>query len=250
MNYEALTKAYWNEQLARVADLRRRIAARTESILGRLAPDDDSLVIGTGRFLKVAVMFLDVSAFSARASETQSEQETLLRAMNLFFSEMTRTAEDYGGTVEKNTGDGLMAYFEDGAGNPSETGCKRAVACALTMLAANQYLIAPIMSASGIQPFEFRVAIDYGPVTIARLGTPRRFNANVAIGTTANIANKMLALAGPEEILIGNHVKQALPFEWQVFWTKVYEGDSGWTYRLSGTPYLIHRYTGRWKSVE
>jgi site-specific recombinase XerD len=40
-----------------------------------------------------------------------------------------------GDTVEKNTGDGLMAYFEDG-GQQGEPGSKRAVACALTMMAA------------------------------------------------------------------------------------------------------------------
>ena len=37
----------------------------------------------------------------------------LLAALNLFFSELVKVAEDYGGTVEKNTGDGLMAYFDE-----------------------------------------------------------------------------------------------------------------------------------------
>jgi len=39
----------------------------------------------------------------------------MLRVLNLFFTEMIRIVEDYGGAVEKNTGDGLMAYFEDRA---------------------------------------------------------------------------------------------------------------------------------------
>jgi class 3 adenylate cyclase len=37
--------------------------------------------------------------------------------LNLHCSEMTRVAEEYGGTVEKNTGDDLMAYFEDNSGD-------------------------------------------------------------------------------------------------------------------------------------
>ena len=46
---------------------------------------------------------------------------------------MIRIAEEYGGNVEKNTGDGLLAYFNDDEGTPPEFGPKRAVACALTM---------------------------------------------------------------------------------------------------------------------
>lgn len=88
----------------------------------------------------MAVLFLDISGFSKRPSETEEEQGMLLRVLNLFFTEMIKIAEEYGGTVEKNTGDGLMAYFEDGAGNPPERGAKRAVACALTMMAANEHL--------------------------------------------------------------------------------------------------------------
>jgi adenylate cyclase len=44
----------------------------------------------------------------------------MLRVLNLYFSEMIKIAEEYGGTVEKNTGDGLMAYFEDNSGEPKE----------------------------------------------------------------------------------------------------------------------------------
>ena len=35
--------------------------------------------------------------------------------LSLFFSEMIRVVGDYGGTVEKNTGDGIMAYFAQGS---------------------------------------------------------------------------------------------------------------------------------------
>lgn len=74
----------------------------------------------------MAIMFLGISDFSSRPAESSAEQLTLLVALNFFFGEMIRIAEDYGGTVEKNTGDGLMAYFEDAGGNPPEVGTKRA----------------------------------------------------------------------------------------------------------------------------
>ena len=54
----------------------------------------------------MAVLFLDISGFSVRKSETVEEQGMILKILNLFFTEMIRIAEEYGGTVEKNTGDG------------------------------------------------------------------------------------------------------------------------------------------------
>ena len=122
-----------------------------------------------------------MTSFSSRRSETEEEQELLLRILNLFFTEMIKIAEDYGGTMEKNTGDGLMAYFEDGGGEPREGGAKRAVACSLTMMAANEHLIKPILLATPVPELQFRISIDYGNVTVARLGAARRFTLNPAV---------------------------------------------------------------------
>lgn len=250
MNFEGLQRTYWESQIARVKKLRDRInGASTITTAGRVVPDDDTLVIGEGRRLQMAVMFLDISAFSQRPSETEAEQSLMLRVLNLFFSEMIKIAEDYGGTVEKNTGDGLMAYFEDGPADSKNKGAKRAVACALTMMAANENLIKPILVATPVPEIAFRITIDHGPVTIARLGAARRFNANVAIGSTANFAAKMLSLAQPGEIVLGDSAKLQLPSAWQLAFTEVSSDETGWSYRSDGRPYLLHRYTGRWTSL-
>nr|WP_244391536.1 adenylate/guanylate cyclase domain-containing protein [Burkholderia pseudomallei] len=194
-------------------------------------------------------MFIDICGFSRRFSETPTEQSAMLAALNLFFTEMIKIAEDYGGTVEKNTGDGLMAYFEDNGGDPPEIGCKRAVACALTMMAAREYLISPVLEASGFTPFSFRISIDHGPVTIANLGVARGFNSYVAIGTTANFAAKMLGHAGDQEIVIGHSVRQQLPLDWQVNYTEVHPQPTGWIYTATGLPYLLYKYIGRWNRL-
>jgi hypothetical protein len=109
MNYNGLQTSYWQSQIARVGSLRDKIAATVPTQPGRVIPDDEDLAIGQGRRLKMAVLFLDISGFSKRLSETEDEQAMLLNVLNLFFTEMIKIAEEYGGTVEKNTGDGLMA---------------------------------------------------------------------------------------------------------------------------------------------
>ena len=198
MNYDGLEQAYWDSQVQRIESLRAKIAARAATSSGRLIPDDTDLVIGTGRRLDLTVMFIDISKFSQRQSVTAAEQELMLRVLNLFFTEMIRIIEDYGGAVEKNTGDGLMAYFEDQAADQlGGNSTKRAIACALTTVATNENLISPILRATGVPPLDFRTSMDHGAVTIARIGAPQRFNANVAIGNTANFAAKMLPLIFP-----------------------------------------------------
>lgn len=247
MNYDALDDNYWTKQRERVEQLRKNISNRPKVGDGRVVPEDESLSIGDGKRLSMAIMFIDICGFSSRAMETLDEQDMMLRVLNLYFTEMIRIAEEYGGNVEKNTGDGLLVYFNDDEGTPSESGPKRAVACALTMFAATQHLINPIVVASHMQPIEFRVSIDYGVVTVARIGAPRRFNANAVIGAAANFASKMLRHARAGDIVIGESAKVLLPFDWQIQWTTPLPESTGWVYRNDNRPYLLYRYIGRWK---
>lgn len=247
MDYERLTSAYWQSQIDRIHRVLDSINERPASAVpGRVVPEPDELAIGTGRQLKAAVLFTDISGFSARPSGSHQEQQFLLNVLNLYFSEMIRVCEEYGGTVEKNTGDGLMAYFEENSGNPPEGACKRALAAALTMLYATQNAINPILTGSNARAIEFRVGIDYGPVTIAQLGAARRFGGLVAIGATANLASKMLNEASPGDVFIGEDVHKRLPSTWLQY-SQLAKFDTGWVYTPSGLHYSFYKYTGRWK---
>lgn len=247
MNYEALEKTYWETQKSRIKSLREKIVRRPKIGDGRIVPIDDDLSIGDGRRLSMAIMFIDICGFSSRPMETVEEQDLMLRILNLYFTEMIRIAEEYGGNVEKNTGDGLLIYFNDNEGIPPELGPKRAVSCALTMFAATKHLINPIIVNSNAKPIDFRVSIDHGNVTIARIGAPRRFNANVAIGATANLASKVMCFAGAGEIVIGESLKNLLPASWANSWAEVIPEPSGWIYTSTGNPYKLYKYKGRWK---
>lgn len=247
MNYDGLEGSYWRSQVERIEKLRTKIATRASSPTGRVIPDDTDLAIGAGRRLSLTVMFIDISHFSSRQSITADEQELMLRVLNLFFTEMIHIVEDYGGYVEKNTGDGLMAYFEDQPGDGiGGNSTKRAVACALTMVAANEQLISPVLRATGVSPIEFRATLDHGSITIARIGAPQRFNANVAIGNTANFAARMLGLINPGDIALGAMARDRLPPLWQANWIQFSPISTGWFYAGTQTPYPLYLYTGRW----
>src|SRR5712692_9440508 len=153
MEYERLTQAHWSQQLERVNEVLQKIRGQSQAAVpGRVVPEQDDLALGTGRALNAAIMFTDISKFSSRPSDNATQQELILRVLNLYFSEMIKIAEEYGGTVEKNTGDGLMAYFEDNAGEPKESGCKRAVAAALSMMYVNDNAISGILLRTPVDP--------------------------------------------------------------------------------------------------
>src|SRR6266481_2272673 len=228
MDYNQLSTFYWLDQVKRVRYVLDRINGQTQAAVpGRVVPDRDDLALGAGRSLNAAIVFTDICKFSSRPSGTAAQQNDLLRVLNLYFSEMTKVAEEYGGTVEKNTGDGLMAYFEDNAGEPKELGCKRALASAMTMMYVNENALNPILERSSIEPIKFRIGIDYGPVTIAQLGAARRFAGLVAIGATENIASKLLNQAEAGDILIGEDVHKQVPAAWNQY-CSVQNLNTGW----------------------
>ena len=250
MKYDGLYADYWSNQTARVEALRKKISSGTVTAFGRLIPDESDLVIGTGRRLDATIMFTDICGFSNRQSSTADEQQMMLRVLNLYFTEMIRIVADYGGTVEKNTGDGLMAYFENEAlGTVGENSTLRALSCAMTMQATNTHLIGPILRASNVLPIQFRTTIEYGQVTIAKMGAPRLFNTNTAIGNAVNFASKMLGWVTADQIGLGQTANSRIPVAWQIQHSVIAPVSTGWTYGTPPKPYPIYLYNGRWAKL-
>ncbi len=244
-HFNRLTTAYFENQIGRITDTFIKTAERHKAITdGRIIPEDDDLTIGTGRRMPMAVLFLDISEFSSNNLCTVPEQNSMLILFSIFFTEMIRIAEEHGAKIEKNTGDGLMAYFADNDAIYTDNACKRAIACSMHMMHVTENVINPILNRCGINGFRFRVGIDYGRVTVARVGAPKLFNSQVAIGTNANIASKILDVAEAGEIIIGESIIDKLPNDWKEY-CKLHT-DSGWVYRLTGLPYSLYKYTGRW----
>ena len=246
LNLNSLTLTYHNLQARRIELNRRRIYAKSQMIFGgRIIHDPLDMPIGHGRRLEAAVLFLDICAFTQRRSETAVEQEAQVRVLSLFFSEIIRIVGDYGGTVEKNTGDGVMAYFarSSGPGDPRH----RAIACAMTMFHGAYYFINPKISASNLEELQFRVCLDFGWITVARFGAAQRFNHIVAVGAVANRTLKMLRHAAANEILIGDAMLQGLPTVWLEDHVVAKTAETGWSYP-NGVPYRFWRFDGRWVS--
>ena len=232
------TQHYLEEIIARgnrrIEVLQDRIKGITE---GRVMPDRNDITIGSGKRFELAVLFLDVCGFSSRLNWTPEEQNVVLGIMNVFMAEMLSIVNDFGGTYEKNTGDGLMAYFgEEETTGPDRV--KPAVEAAVVMHYFNDRLLTPwLKSQNVVQPLSFRIGIDYGPVTIARVGIRGEKSSRVAIGTTANLACKLMNRIPNGGICVGHNVYQNLPNNWAQSCRQC-DQPSGFVYIANQATYL------------
>lgn len=221
----------------RAAELDKESPIKT----GRAIPGHDDLKIGSGRQLTLAILFLDICKFSQIASGNLTEQSQVLKLLNFFVAEMLYVVREHGGEFEKNTGDGIMAYF---AGSDEEDAAQRAVHAAVTMHCYYDQAVSPRLTRKGIPTVKFRVGIDIGEVTLANVGIAGGDHRSVvAIGTAANVACKLMTLIPEGGIAIGNAALHYLPL-WRSS-VRPLGGLSGFVMSGSTTPYPAWEVTYR-----
>lgn len=150
----------------------------------------------------VTVLFLDVMSFTRAASELDGEDIYLIvdEAMKL----MVQVIYKYEGTIDKFTGEGLMALF--GAPVAHEDDAERAVRAALEIQTALQPLHRRLYEEHNVELLA-RVGINRGGVIAGQLGSDLHMEYTV-IGDTANLAARLEHAARPGQILVSAEVQQ------------------------------------------
>jgi class 3 adenylate cyclase/tetratricopeptide (TPR) repeat protein len=139
---------------------------------------------------QVTVLFADVSGSMDLAE--QEDPEEWRKIMQRFFSMLAETVTRFEGTVDKFTGDGIMAIF--GAPVAHEDHARRACYAALQMLDDVAEYAAELRRAKGLN-FSTRIGINSGEVVAGAIG--QGGGAYTAIGHTVGLAQRMEALAEP-----------------------------------------------------
>jgi predicted ATPase/class 3 adenylate cyclase len=149
-----------------------------------------------GERREVTVLFLDIVDFTATATALDSEDVYLWTdwAMRLLAEVIYR----YEGTIDKYTGDGLMALF--GMPVAHENDPERAVRAALEMLTVLQPLQKQFAGKYGLE-FQVRVGINTGIAIAGKIGSDLHVEYTV-IGDTVNLADRLQSLATPNTIAV------------------------------------------------
>ncbi|HEU4461650.1 MAG TPA: adenylate/guanylate cyclase domain-containing protein [Solirubrobacterales bacterium] len=140
---------------------------------------------------QVTVLFADVSGSMDLAE--QEDPEEWREIMQRFFSMLAESVTRFEGTVDKFTGDGIMAIF--GAPVAHEDHARRACYAALQMLDDVAGYAAELRRAKGLN-FSTRIGINSGEVVAGAIGGGGG-SSYTAIGHTVGLAQRMEALAEP-----------------------------------------------------
>lgn len=129
----------------------------------------------------VSVLFLDVVGFSKAAEGLPPEE--VVEILNTALAIWEPIVREYGGFVDKFTGDGFMAIFEEGEY------CRRACHSALALVGSMPQ-VGEALKLKGYQPIEVGIGINFGPAIIGNVGSRDRLNFTV-MGEVVNLASRL-----------------------------------------------------------
>lgn len=180
-----------NEELGSV--LKNAFLARKKQ---NIASDLNKAMLVPGERRDVAVLFLDLSGFTAFSESL--DHETVHDITKSLMDELVFTAEQYSGYVDKIEGDRIMVLF--GAIRSTENNSRSSILCGFKMLEVVE-IAGSILKSISVR-LSARIGINNGPVTVA----PDAIGHLTAMGNTVNIASRMEENAEENSILVADSV--------------------------------------------
>jgi class 3 adenylate cyclase len=175
---------------AELEQQKARLSKYLSKDLAELIVQDPSLFQLGGTRKHATILFSDIRNFTPLAESVEPEQVVTL--LNGYFTRMVSIVFDYGGTLDKFLGDGLMAEF----GVPFELPDHelRAVLVALEMVEqVEEFNAEHRLEDRGLTPLSIGVGVATGPVVAGNIGSPERMEYTT-IGDTVNFAARLEAL--------------------------------------------------------
>jgi adenylate cyclase len=196
--------ANWNTELeTRVA---RQVAEleRTNRLRRFLSPQLADLVVGDETLLgshrrEIVVVFTDLRNFTPFARN--SEPEEVMGVLGEYHQAIGTLVRAYEGTLERFTGDGIMAFFNDPV--PQDDAAERAVQMSIGIRDAVRELAERWSRRGHDLALGIGIAQDFA--TLGRIGFEDRFDY-AAIGSVTNLAARLCSDAGPWQILVTDRV--------------------------------------------
>ncbi|HEY9878006.1 MAG TPA: response regulator [Leptolyngbyaceae cyanobacterium] len=195
----------------RVAELNQYL---TESVLRRFLPQSLVQKAAKGQLQLdlqpeprlVTILFTDIVGFTEMSNSLGPRR--IAEMLNEYLDAMTQAVFEYGGTVDKFMGDGVLALF----GAPEDLSpieqAQRSIATARRM---HQHLdqLNLRWQTQGIPAVRFRCGIHQGNAVVGMFGSAERTDFT-AIGPSVNMAARLQEAAQPNGILVSEEVGQYL----------------------------------------
>lgn len=148
---------------------------------------------------KLTIFFSDIQGFTELTDRVESE--VLTGALNKYLNEMSKIAQDHGGTIDKFIGDAIMIFF----GDPESLGEKEdALACVKMAVEMRKKIVEmrrewDVLGVS--EPLRVRMGINTGFCTVGNFGSEDRLDYTI-VGGAVNLASRLESAAESDEVLI------------------------------------------------
>lgn len=159
----------------------------TSNMIDEVINEKEYINVLKGERRVVSVLFSDIADFTSLSERLPTDQVVMI--LNEFLTRMTNIIFDNKGTLDKYTGDGVMAVFGNfGKVNIKENSI-RAVKTALEMTHDLEDLQKKWIN-QGLMPLQIRIGICTGEVIVGNIGSPKQMDLTV-IGDTVNTAARL-----------------------------------------------------------
>jgi len=193
----------------------------------------------------VVTMFVDINNSTEMSLSLPDSEFALL--VQCFAQEVSIAVLGYGGYVFKYEGDAVIVLFP--AEDDDTKACKNALKCSKAILQIIKEVINPLFKAHELPEITVRVGMTYGYALIVPYGNNLEKAHIDIIGSSISLASKIISIAKPNQVLIGEHIYNILLSSESIHNTKFIEinlDPTKWKYLSHSDPesmYRVYEYT-------
>ena len=154
-----------------------------------------------GEKKQITIMFCDLENFTPLAEKLGPED--IFTLMDQVYEILIHKVNEFEGTVNELTGDGIMALF--GAPIAMEGAPQKAIRSALAIHREIHDFSDRMTNEKGLPSLRMRIGIHSGPVVVGTVGNDLRVDFK-AIGDTVNLASRMESMAEPGTICVTEEI--------------------------------------------
>jgi adenylate cyclase len=176
---------YRNKEIIRIRNIFRPYLA--PQMLDEVIRKKDYLETLKGERRTVTVIFSDIADFTVLSERLPTDE--VVNILNEFLTHMTNVIFRNNGTLDKYTGDGIMAVFGNIGKVDIKTNVYRAVKTAIEMALELEILQKKWIN-SGLMPLQIRIGVCTGEVIVGNIGSPQQKELTV-IGDSVNTASRL-----------------------------------------------------------
>ena len=194
-------------------NLRERLEEDFKDFVEKYDPDEESndypntpkdITFFSPRKIYAAILFLDLRGFTAWL-DGKTKMVSAVKVLYPYFRLAANTIKSHDGSIEKFTGDGIMAVL--GAPEGDVTACKNALECAIDIAAVLDHALNPFLAEKKLDTIEWAIGIEYGLNYVTKAGAYNKdgkvYNLLNSVSKAANHASKIECETPPGKILVG-----------------------------------------------